>query len=103
MKRISAVIFGMVTTMLFSAIAISAAENCPVSFGEYNNLVQSNIKNECLIVAKNCATETDTVQQRVYDLRQEIAKGSYVYSPAELRALGEQLQWIETESGNRFI
>lgn len=103
MKRIATLISVMSASMLLSAITILAAESCPVSFGEYEKLVQSNFKNQCLIVAKNCATDADTVQQRVNDLRKEIAKGLDVYAPNELRGLKEQLKWIEYDSDNQFI
>jgi len=93
----------LAVAMLLSAIPVLAAGTCPVSFGEYDKLIQSDMKNQCLIVARNCSGETDNVQQRVNDLRVEIAKGTYVYTGAELRALREQLQWIETDSDNRII
>jgi hypothetical protein len=103
MKRIVTLISVVMATVLFSGITIRAAENCPISLSDYDKLVQSNFKNQCLIVAKNCATDVSTVQQRVNDLRKEIAKGSYVYTPDQLRTLEEQLEWIESESGNQFI
>ena len=101
MKRRVMVRGVVVTSMLFSATAIAAT--CPVSSSEFDKLVQSDMKDQCLIVAKNCGTETSSVQQRVNELRGEIAKGLDVYSPSELRALKEQLKWIETDSGNQFI
>jgi hypothetical protein len=103
MKRMATLISVVTVSMVSSALAISAAEQYPVSFEEYGKLLQSNIKDQCLVVAKNCAAETDTVQQRVNDLRREIAKGLYVYTPDELRTLKDQLRWIESESGNQFI
>jgi len=103
MKNIVKIFSLMTTALLLSAIAILAAEQCSVSFGEYEKLVQSNVKNQCLVVAKNCATEANTVQQRVNELRVEIAKGSDVYTPDELMTLKKQLQWIESDSGNQFI
>ena len=103
MKRIGNILVVSAASVLFSAVPILAAPRCPVSSGEFDQLIRSNMKDQCLIVAKNCADESDTVQQRVNQLRVEIAKGSYVYSANELRTLKEQLNWIETESGNRFI
>lgn len=89
--------------LLLSALPVLAAEVCPVSFGEYDKLVQSDFKNQCLIVARNCTVGTDSVQQRVNDLRVEIAKGRYVYSSGEIGILKEQLKWIEADSANRII
>jgi hypothetical protein len=103
MKRRAALISTVAIFMLLSASTILGAAQCPVSNREYDKLVQSNFKNQCLIVAKNCATESNTVQQRVNELRVEIAKGLDVYTPNELRALKEQLKWINSSSSNQFI
>ena len=103
MGKTGKVIVISAATVLFAALPVLAAPSCPVSSNEFDKLVQSNIQNQCLLVAKNCAGESDTVQQRVNQLRMEIAKGGYVYSPNELRMLREQLQWIKADSGNRFI
>ena len=103
MKKIVTLIFSMAFILMLSAIKIVGAEQCPVPSGEFDTLVQSNFKNQCLIVAKNCVNESSTVQQRVNELRVEIAKGQDVYTPNELRALKEQLQWIVSNSNNQFI
>jgi hypothetical protein len=102
MKRIATVISVVTASTLFSARATLEPENYPVPFGTYGNLLSSHIKNECLLVAKNCATESSAVQQRVDDLRNEISKGHKVYTPTELNILKEQLKWIESDN-NEFI
>jgi hypothetical protein len=102
MKRIATVISVVMASALFSAISIVGSENYPAPSGKHVNLLSSHIKNECLLVAKNCATESSTVQQRVDDLRNEIAKGYKVYTPTELNILKEQLKWIESDN-NEFI
>jgi len=103
MKRIITVISAVASSMLFSAIAILAADNSPMSYGKYESQQSSHSKNECLLVAKNCATESSTVQQRVNELRNEIAKGYRVYTPTELNMLKEQLKWITSDSRNTSI
>jgi len=103
MKRILTVMSASTASVVLSALVIFAAQECPVSSGEFEKLVQSNLKNQCLIVAKNCTTESDTVQQRLDALRVEIAKGNLVYSVDELKTLREQLGWIERESANQVI
>ncbi len=103
MRKTATFISVMTSSLLFSAIVLIAAEQCPVSFSEFDKLVQSSTKNQCLIVAKNCATDKFTVQQRINDLRVEIAKGLEVYSAGELWTLREQLRWIESDSHNQFI
>jgi len=102
MKRIATVISVLMASMLFSSITIFGAENYSMPFGSYGKSLQSNRKNECLLVAKNCATESSSVQQRLIDLRNEIAKGYKVYTPSELNILKEQLKWIKSDS-NEFI
>jgi len=87
---------------MFSAITIFAAENYSAPFGAPEKGVQSNQKNECLLVAKNCATESSTVRQRIIDLRREISKGLRVYTEKELHMLREQQRWLEYE-GHEII
>lgn len=104
MKRVATVFFVMAASLLLSATAILGAENNPPTFGEYwGGMQSSHVKNECLLVAKNCVSDSSTVQQRVHDLRREIAKGQFVYTPNELDILKEQLKWLESESGNEVI
>ncbi|HXE95832.1 MAG TPA: hypothetical protein VN642_05475 [Dongiaceae bacterium] len=98
MKRVTTVISVVMASILFSAISIFGAENFPLPFGSFGKNMESYRKNECLIVAKNCATEPDTVRQRLMDLRKEIDKGYKVYTPTELNMLKEQLKWIVNES-----
>jgi len=100
MKRTVALISVMAASMLFSATTILAADNYPLPFGKYESRQSYYMKNQCLLVAKNCATDTSTVMQRVNDLRKEIAKGLAVYTPDELRTLKEQLKWIVSDSRN---
>jgi len=49
-------------------------------------------KDMCLLVAMNCANETDTIHQRIDRLHNEIGKGTDVYTPEELSILNRQLQ-----------
>jgi len=100
MKRVITIISVVLASMLFSAISIFGAENNPMPFGSFGKSLQSYRKNECLLVAKNCATDSGTVQQRLNDLRKEIDKGYKVYTPNELNLLKEQLKWIVNESVN---
>ncbi|HEY5975135.1 MAG TPA: hypothetical protein VIU41_10360 [Geobacteraceae bacterium] len=100
MKRIVYVIIAMAASLLFSAVATLRAENYPEPFGKYGTGIQSNQKNECLLVAMNCAPESGFVHQRVFDLRSEIAKGLTIYTPEELNMLKEQLKWIETDNAD---
>jgi hypothetical protein len=103
MKKKRAIFTIAATSLLLSALPLFGAEWCPISFTEYGELIRSNMKDQCLIVEKKCDLRTDMVQQRVNELRLEIAKGRNVYNAREMKLLKEQLQWIEADSGNRFI
>ena len=48
-------------------------------------------KDECLLVARNCGGDADSIQQRIGRLKAEIAKGTDVYTPGELRKLQSDL------------
>src|ERR1039457_1429364 len=49
-------------------------------------------KNECLLVAKNCENQVDTIQQRIDRIKGEIGRGTDVYSSDELRMLNNELE-----------
>lgn len=103
MKKIMRIAMMLMPALMLTALPLFAARTCPVSFAEYDKLVQSNMQDQCLLTAKNCAFGTDSVQQRLDTLRVELAKGRYVYSPAELQQLRHQLQWITRDSANPVI
>lgn len=48
-------------------------------------------KDECLLVAMNCPPDMAIVQHRIDRLNTEIAKGTDVYTPAELKVLNDKL------------
>jgi hypothetical protein len=48
-------------------------------------------KDVCLLVAKQCATNVDSISQRIERLNHEIGKGSAVYTHDELKVLKERL------------
>src|SRR5690349_493302 len=59
--------------------------------GEHEQYAPGGQKDECLLVARNCANETETIQQRIDRLNYEILKGTDVYTPEELNTLKRQL------------
>jgi TolA-binding protein len=52
---------------------------------------QQNVKDECLLVAKNCGDQLDTIQERINRINGEISRGTDVYTNEELRTLERQL------------
>jgi peptidoglycan hydrolase CwlO-like protein len=53
---------------------------------------QQGGKDECLLVAKNCGSEVDTIQQRIERIQKEIGRGTDVYTNDELKSLNRQLE-----------
>ena len=100
MKRTTVILSALVASMMIYAGPVLSEEGTTGMSGEYEQLRQ---KDECLLVAMNCANEKDSVIQRVNRLRMEIAKGTDVYTPAELKILSDQLDWIYADSENLFL
>jgi hypothetical protein len=96
MKKTSLFSILTLATMLV-ALPVFSGEGIKGAIGEYGRdgqnekYEQHGIKDECLLLAKNCANETDTIQQRIERLHNEILKGSDVYTPDELNSLNRQL------------
>src|SRR5450631_689644 len=53
---------------------------------------QQSEKNECLLVAMNCADQVDSIQQRIDRIKGEISRGTDVYTNEELRRLNMKLE-----------
>jgi peptidoglycan hydrolase CwlO-like protein len=52
---------------------------------------QQGGKNECLLVARNCANQVDSLQERISRIQNEISRGVSVYTNDELQRLQRQL------------
>ena len=91
----------LAAALLISAVPVRADEYTGTPMGQDVKTMQESQKDQCLLVAMNCPdNRIDTVRQRVDRLRREIAKGAAVYSPQELKALNEQLKWIQEDGDN---
>jgi hypothetical protein len=100
MKRLIAVIALVAAPMLVS-ISVHADEyNTGKSddYGQFKSFEQGG-KDQCLIVAMNCAGSSESVMERADRLKREIDKGTSVYTPEELKRMQDQLNWINSESG----
>lgn len=88
MKSINALIAVVAASLLFSAIP-ALTEETPG--GQMSPAEQSQQKDECLLLAKNCPDTFDTIQQRIDKLQHEISRGTDVYTPDELQILNQKL------------
>lgn len=70
-----------VTVLSFSALSFAAEQP-----------VNSNQKDECLLVSRGCANQVDSIQQKIRRLDNEIKKGTRVYTPEELKKLEQSLK-----------
>lgn len=81
-------------TLLAAALIISAV---PVlsDEGTINPVMEPGLqgeKDECLLVAMNCAGQVDSFQERIYRIQNEINKGNAVYTNEELKSLENKLE-----------
>jgi len=84
MKAIASTVSVIAAVLLIAALPVLADEGSMV---QREPQVQ---KSECLLVAKNCPT--DSIQERIQRIEGEIAKGTAVYSNDELMRLNRQLE-----------
>lgn len=54
---------------------------------------QKDMKNQCLLTANYCGNEVDSVQQRIERIKNEIGRGTDVYTNDELRRLNRELEF----------
>jgi hypothetical protein len=82
------VISAVAASLLINAAAVLSADDY---MGTWSAPQQSQQKDECLLVAKNCSNEILPLQQRIDHLNAEIAKGTDVYTVDELNVLNRKL------------
>jgi len=51
-------------------------------------------KDECLLLARHCGTTVYSIQDKIEKLKEEIAKGTKVYTPEELNKLKQKLEEV---------
>jgi hypothetical protein len=83
MKRLASIIGIVAASVIFTSGQVMAAETA---------ILDEGVKNECLLVAKNCSDDVDSIQQRIEKLDKELSKGTDVYTRDELKILGNKLE-----------
>jgi hypothetical protein len=89
MKPMSLKIALLIAASLVSALPALADEGMGSNM---MNQDQQGQKDECLLMAKNCGDQMDSIQQRIGRISHEIDKGSAVYTREELMRLNSELQ-----------
>ena len=74
--------------MMLAVFAMSATVP---AFGQ----MSKEEKDQCLLAAKNCANEVNSIQQKIKKLNAEIKKGKKVYSADEIKKLQDKLKEAE--------
>ena len=75
-------------------ILVLACMGLSVAFAQEQSTTKSQ-KDECLLISKDCANATLSIQQKMKKLNAEIKKGTKVYTPAELKRLQDKLKDAE--------
>jgi hypothetical protein len=101
MRHTTVVLAVLVASMFYSSVGLSEenTSGLPNEYGQINDYGLKGQKDECLIVAKNCVVNNESVIQRADRIQREIDKGESVYTPEELKSFHDQLNWIYSESG----
>lgn len=75
------------TLTLFTVMPALAVEHGPA-----HKTMDEQCAKECEMLVRNCARETDSLQQKIARLRAEIGKGTAVYGADELNRLDKKLK-----------
>ncbi|UFS70128.1 hypothetical protein LPW11_19915 [Geomonas sp. RF6] len=86
MKKVSAL---FLACLMFAAVPVYAQSS---SQGQ----VSAQEKDECLLAARGCANEVDSIQKQVKKLQKEIRKGDRVYTKEELQTLKRKLEEVNS-------
>lgn len=77
--------------MVVRLVLAVACMGLGVAFAEDKGMTQAQ-KDECLLVSKNCADATLSIQEKMKKLQAEIQKGDRVYTPEELKKLEDKMK-----------
>lgn len=88
MRRLIKRLTLVVAALMIVAVPALADEGSMDRRMEQGQLLE---RNECLLVAVNCANEVDSIYQRIDRIKREISRGTDVYTTDELRKLDRLL------------
>ena len=85
MRRMMPVILVFMAGMAGSVLPLSAEED---------DTARKKEKDECLLITRECGFSAQSIQDKIERLKEEIAKGTTVYTPEELRTLKTKLEEV---------
>jgi hypothetical protein len=88
MKRIVRKLALLTAALMLIAVPVLAEEGVVMPKMEP---AEQGVKNECLLVARNCGDQRDTIMERINRIQNEIKKGTDVYTNDELNKLQDKL------------
>jgi hypothetical protein len=89
MKRIVRKLALLTAALMLIAVPVLAEEGAVMPTMEPG---EQGVKNECLLVAKHCENQTDTIMERINRIQSEIKRGTAVYTNDELKRLQNELE-----------
>lgn len=89
MARILFILMFLAVSVLFYIKPVPAENSGWKDYGRNGTMMQ---KNDCLLVAKNCPVPDYSLRERMRLLRDEIDKGTAVYTQEEVRVLIRKLE-----------
>ena len=88
MRRIIRRISLLAAALMIMAVPVLAEEGAVMPSMESG---EQGVKNECLLVARNCGDQRDSILERIDRLQSEIKRGTDVYTNDELKRLQDKL------------
>jgi len=90
MKRFCVLITAVGMYLLTIGVSVRADESVTTEVSEQ----QTQKKDECLLVARNCGNTVMSIQDKIERLKEEIAKGRDVYTVEEFNNLNQKLEEV---------
>lgn len=89
MARMLYILIFLAANAVLSIKPVQAENSGMNDYASRGQMVQ---KNDCLLVAKNCPSPDYSLRERIKQLRDEIDRGTTVYTQEELRVLRRKLE-----------
>ena len=88
MRRIIRRVTLLAAALMIAVVPVLAEEGAVMQKMEP---AEQGVKNECLLVARNCGEQRDTIQEKIDRIQNEIKRVTAVYTNDELNKLQDKL------------